>query len=551
MTREKRKFSIWSVWSAVILCLLLLFLAYPLFMIIRQAFFNSDGLFSLENFSKFFSKSYYFSTIFNSVKIGASVTVCALILGTLLSYFYSFYRLKGARVLYIFCVLCTMSAPFLGAYSWVLMCGRNGIVTKILTAVFGRSIGSIYGFGGIVFVQSLKLFPLVFIYMNGAFKNIDNSLLEAAANLGCTGVKRFLRITMMLSMPTILAVALLVFMRSFSDFGVPLLIGEGYRTFTVELYNQYLGETGTNHNFAAAISVIAIIITALIFFLQKWSARKFDFSVNSLHPAERKRASGISGAAIHVFAYLLVCVAFLPQVYIIISSFRNYSGQVVKDGFSLNNYISAFQKGLLGYIWNTVRLGVSSLCVIIVLAIFIAYLVVRRKSVVNQAIDTLSMIPYIIPGSVIGIAMILAFNRKPLVLSGTVAIMVIAICVRRMPYTIRSSVAILQQIPTSLEEASISLGASKMKSFFRITVPAMSSGIISGAIMSWVAIITELSSAIILYNSKTITLTLATYININRGVDGVATACASVLTVLTALSLALYMFFSKDGEIKM
>ena len=94
---------------------------------------------------------------------------------------------------------------------------------------------------------------------------------------------------MQLSMPTILAAALLVFMRAFADFGTPLLIGEGYRTFPVEIYNQYLGENGTNHNFAAAISVIAIVVTAMVFFLQKFLTKRYNFSISALHPVQKKK----------------------------------------------------------------------------------------------------------------------------------------------------------------------------------------------------------------------------------------------------------------------
>lgn len=112
--------------------------------------------------------------------------------------------------------------------------------------------------------MSTRLFPLAFMYVSSAMQNIDNTLLEASANLGCTGFKRFWKIGISLCMPSILAAALMIFMRAFADFGTPLMIGEGYRTFPVEIYNQFVGETGTNENFAAAISVIAVIITAII-----------------------------------------------------------------------------------------------------------------------------------------------------------------------------------------------------------------------------------------------------------------------------------------------
>ena len=191
----------------------------------------------------------------------------------------------------------------------------------------------------------------------------------------------------------------------------------------------------------------------------------------------------------------------------------------------------------------------GALVIIVVLAILISYLVIRRPNPINNVIDTLSMVPYIIPGSVMGIALVVAFNNEPLALTGTAVIMVICMCIRRIPYTIRSSVAVLGQIPISVEEASISLGASKAKTLFKITVPMMFSGIISGAIMSWVTLITELSSSIILYSSKTITLNLAIYVMVNQGLEGKACAVSSILTLFTVISLILFTKVSKNGEI--
>ena len=183
-----------------------------------------------------------------------------------------------------------------------------------------------------------------------------------------------------------------------------------------------------------------------------------------------------------------------------------------------------------------------ALVVIVLLAVLIAYLVVRRRNALTNVVDILSMIPYIVPGTVLGIALLIGFNKPPLLISGTMLIMVVALIIRRLPYTIRSSVAILQQIPMSIEEAAISLGASKMKAFFRITVPMMASGIISGAILSWVTMISELSTAIILYTGKTKTLTVAIYTEVIRGNYGTAAALSTIMTILTVISL---LAFSK------
>jgi len=432
-----------------------------------------------------------------------------------------------------------------------MLLGRSGAITVFLKEVFGITLGSIYGFKGILIVQSLKFFPLVFIYMNGAFKNIDNTLMEASANMGCTGVRRLFQIVLALSMPTILAAGLMVFMQAFADFGTPMLLGEGFQTFPVLIYNQYLGETGRDYNFAAALAVIAVVVTAVVFFFQKWATSRYKFSMNALHPVEKKQAKGLSNILMHLYCYILVGIAFMPQLYIIYLSFRNCSGAIFKPGFSLGNYEQAVKKLLARSIGNTALLGVIALAIIIVIAVLIAYLVVRRSSALNNAIDTISMLPYIMPGAVIGLALLMAFGKKPFALTGTLAIMVISFVIRRLPYTIRSATATLMQISLSIEEAAISLGASKLKTFMKITVPMMANGIFSGAILSWVAIVTELSSSIILYNNKSITLTMSTYVAITRGNYGLAAAFATILTVVTTISLLAYLAISKSEDVQL
>lgn len=550
---KTKKADEWIVVSLLLLALFVVFLLFPMVGLLKQSVFNSDGQFSLDNFKRFFTytNGYYLKPLANSVKVTIVTTLVSLLLGVPIAYFYSFYKIRGAKFLFVVAILCSMSAPFIGAYSWILLLGRSGAITKFLSALLGVKMPAIYGFKGILLVQSLKFFPLVFIYMNGAFKNIDNTLMEAAANMGCTGVRRLVKIVLSLSMPTILAAALMVFMQAFADFGTPMLIGEGYQTFPVMIYNAYLGEGGADRNFAAALAVVAVVITAIVFAIQKWGTNRFKFSMNALHPVEKKEAKGVFGFLMHAYCYLLVGIAFMPQLYIIYLSFCNYKGSIRQGGYGFGNYVQASKKLLSRSIKNTAVMGIIALIVIVILAVLIAYLVVRRASALNNAIDTISMLPYIMPGAVVGLALLLAFGKKPLALTGTFAIMVISFVIRRLPYTIRSATATLMQISPSIEEAAISLGASKAKTFVRITVPMMANGILSGAILSWVAIVTELSSSIILYSNKSITLTMSTYLAILRGNDGIAAAFAAILTVVTAVSLLLYLKVSKSEDVRL
>lgn len=548
---RKLRNEFWLVISFVILGLYILFMVYPLSSVARQSVIDeTTGQFSLRYIRQFFSEPYYYQTLINSFKIAISTGLAAVVVGTPLAYLYTMYEMKGRKLLQLLIILSCMSAPFIGAYAWILLLGRAGTITSLIKDVFGYSIPSIYGFNGILLVLTTKLFPLVFLYVSGALKNVDNSLLEASENLGCSGIRRFFVVVLPLCMPSILAATMMVFMRALADFGTPLMIGEGYMTFPVIIYNQYIGEVGTNENFASAISVIAIIITLFFFLLQRYMSRRHSFSINAMHSIERKKAPPVGNFFIHLYAYGVVAISLLPQVYLIYLSFRTTSsaGIVFLEGYSLKSYHQVFSN-MGGSIWNTLRICGMALVIIVVMAILISYLVVRRRNMANAIIDSLSMIPYIIPGAVVGISLITSFNNPYMPLVGTATIMVIAMVIRRIPYTIRSSVAILSQIPLSIDEAAASLGAGKIKILVKITVPMMLNGIFAGAIMSWVTLITELSSSILLYSFRTQTLNVAIYSMVAKGADGRACALSTILMIFTVLSLLVFNKFSKDGEI--
>lgn len=550
--KENNKFrlDIWGAITLLIIALYAVFMIYPMMYLVKQSVMDTQtGQFTLRQFIKFFSKSYYFDTLFNSFKVSISATVLSLVIGTPMAYCFVVYKIKGKYLLNMLIIIASMSAPFIGAYSWILLLGRSGVITGFFKR-FGIVTPDIYGFAGIVLVMTMQLFPLVFLYAKGALKNIDNSLLEAGKNLGCSGIKCFFKVVIPLIVPTLLAAALLVFMRAFADFGTPMLIGEGYRTFPVVLYNEFISEVGGDDGFAAAIAVLAIIITTAVFLIQKYISNRKSFSLNALHPIEEKEPQGAVKALIHVICYLVIFVAVLPQLYVMYTSFKNTEGKIFVAGYSLHSYQEAF--GKLGRsIQNTIMIPAFALASIVFLAVLIAYLVVRRKNRFTNVMDVISMIPYIVPGTVLGIALLISFNSRPIMISGTMLIMIVALIIRRLPYTIRSSVAILQQIPMSIEEAAISLGASKMKTFFRVTVPMMANGIVAGAILSWVTMISELSTSIILYTGKTKTLTVAIYTEVVRGNYGVAAALSTILTLLTVLSLLLFTGLSRGKEISL
>ncbi|WP_339283004.1 iron ABC transporter permease [Oceanobacillus sp. FSL K6-3682] len=540
---------IWSVITLGILLLYALVLVLPLFTLLKESIFK-DGALSFEHFGEFFGKKYYYSTLFNSLKVTVAVTLASLAIATPLAYIMTTFKIKGKLYLQILILISSMAPPFIGAYAWILLMGRNGVVTNFLSNVFHITTPDIYGFSGILIVLTLQLIPLIYMFMMGAFKSIDNSLIEAAESMGYTGFKKVWKVIMPLMVPTILAGSLLVFMRALADFGTPMLIGEGFETLPVLIFNEFTSEMGGNAGFAAAISVIVVVIALTIFLLQKFITNKKSFSMSALHPIKEKKESGIKNILAHLFVYGYLALAILPQLYVVYTAFLKTSGRIFVKGYSLDSFKAAFTRSG-DTIVHTFTLGLIALFFVILIAILIAYVTVRRRNAITNGLDIISMVPYIVPGSVLGVALLLGFNNKPFLLSGTATIIIIAFVIRRLPYTIRSSAAIIHQISPSIEEAAASLGASNLKTFFKITLPMMLPGVISGAILSWVTIISELSTSILLYTVNTKTMTIGIYTEVIRGNYGVAAALSTILIAITVISLLIFFKLTGRKEVSL
>jgi len=542
------RFDFWSVVSIVSLVVFGLFLVIPVGQMVLYAFQGKESVFTLENFTKFFSRPYYVKAMTNSISVVLCATVLVIIIGVPLAYISTTFKIRGRRFVDIMIIISMLSPPFLGAYSWILMLGRNGAVTVFLRNVLGIQIPSIYGFGGILLVFVLKLYPYIYMYTKGALKKVDASLGEAAESLGYHGIRKILNVSLPLILPTILAGATIVFLRAFADYGTPRLIGEGYNTMPVIIYQEWVSETGANAHFASAVAMIMMIIAAIVFLLQKWVSGRKSNTMNMLNPPQPKKLRGVANVLAHGYVYLITFLSTLPQLYIIIISFRNTKGVMWDEGYGFSSYLTVFTKSISS-ISNTFTFAIIAIVIVVILGTLFAYLTVRKKNFVSRILDVFIMFPYVIPGTIFGLILLMTYNRGPLVLSGTAAIIIISYVIRRMPYTVRSSAAILRQISPSIDEASASLGYGAMQTFFRVTMPVMLTGIISGAILSWITIINELSSTLMLYTGRTQTMTVTIFQEISRGGYGTAAALSTILTLTMVVSLLLFFRLTKSEDI--
>ena len=532
------KFNFWTIVILATLLFALLFIIYPFTRMFLQSFQSQEKTFTLENYFRFFRKSYYYRTLFNSFKVCVASTFFATLIGVPMAYVSTRFKVWGKKIIDMAIVISLLSPPFIGAYSWIMLLGRNGFITNLLRNI-GIEIGSIYGFKGILLVFTLKLYPFIYMYVSGALGSMDASLEEASENLGVAGLPRLFRVTFPLVLPTILSSALMVFMTALADYGTPLMIGEGFKVLPVVIYEEYLGEVGGSVTFASALSVIIVLCSSLILLLQKRIINNKNYTMSMLRPPVVKELPFGKKMLATLFLSVVAFLGILPQITVVVTSFLKTNGPMFTKGFSLDSYRAVMVK-MGRNIINTYTFSLIALVIMVVMGILLAYVVVRKKSAISSFLDFVMMFPYVIPGSVLGISLVVAFNKPPLVLTGTAAIMIIAYVIRKLPYTLRSSVGILYQIDTSVEEASISLGYSQGVTFFNVTAPLMLPGVLSGAVLSFISTINELSSSLMLYAGPTATISVAIFSEIFRDGYGTGAALASMLTFSTVLVLMLF-----------
>ena len=544
----KVKPDFWFFTKFFVIVAMCLFIVYPFYTILTKSVFSNkvEGL-TLYNFVRFFSKPYYYQTLIRSIVVCSATVLTTTIIGVPIAYVMTRYNIAGKQLLHIFIIMSLMSPPFIGAYSWILLMGRNGLVAKLFKLV-GMTAPTIYGRGGIIFVFTLHLFPYIYLYTSGAMNSIDASLEEAAENLGMNKLKRIWTVTLPVILPSILAGCVMVFMTALADFGTPMLLGEGYTVLPVLVYNEYMSESAVNPYMASALSVIIVACSLLVLTFQKLVIDKRNYQMSSLRPPQETQLHGWKRFAVSLPIYIVVFLAFLPQIVVVCQSFveRSFSGMV--KGINLNNYRAILSR-LGTNIRNTYVFSLVAIVFIVLVGILVSYILVRKKGKVANLIDTLIMFPYVIPGSVLGIGLIIAFNRKPVVLVGTAAIMIISYVIRKLPYTVRSGTAFLYQMDPFVEEASINLGVSPLKTFFTVTARMMLPGVLSGAVLSWITCINELSSSIMLYSGGTSTIAIAIYQEVTHMNDGPASALATILTVTTIISLIVVFRLTK-GKVK-
>lgn len=548
MSSGRKQADIWVLVTLAGFAVVAIFLIYPLYDVFKYSFTDKEtGVSSLANWKEFFGRAYYMRAFGHSITVALLTTLFSAFLGIPLAFFTTRYRIKGSNLLNTLSVLALLSPPFIGAYSWITMLGRNGFLRVFFQSI-GINVPPIYGMLGIVLADTLQYYPFISLMLAGSLMTIDRSLEEASENLGARSFRTFATVTIPLVLPSLTGGALIVFMMSLSNFGTPMIIGGNYLVLPTLAYNLYTSEISERPGMAATVSIILMLCASIIIVLQQWLATRRKYASMLVNRPVVKRLKGIRSFLAHLVCYLIVGLSTLPLAVIVYFSFRKTSGPVFKPGFSLESYRQIFFD-VPKTVTNSFIYSFIAVVLIAGVGTLIGFVIARKRNLAVKILDPLLMIPYIVPGTVLGIGFIVAFNRKPIYLVGTATIVILTYFIRRLPYSVRSAASILKQIDPALEEAGINLGSSPGRTFRTVTLPLMKSGIISGAIMSWVTSMNELSASILLYVGKTMTMPIKIYLSVMDGYFGTASAMSTILLVVTGVSMFIVTkYFNRGSE---
>lgn len=512
---------------------LVVFVLYPLVLVLLSSFRTPTG-FGLDNFELIARRRLYRNALVNSLSVGTVVGLLGVLLGYVAAFVLGRTKVPGKRLLHMLTILPIVSPPFSGAISILFLFGFNGLITRQL---LGLQDFRIYGFLGVVLSQVFTFAPIAYLSLRGVLSSINPTLEDAALNIGANRWQVFWRVTFPLSLPGVASAFLVVFIESMADFGNPLVLAGA--AFPMLAPQAYLEITGSfNLARGAMLAVVLLIPSMTAFAIQRaYLSRRQYVTVTG------KPTASVSKAVAPVAKWLLYSVVVLFAVVVVMFYGVILVGASTRVwGFdyhlSLQHFAYVFDVAF-DTVKDTLIVAVVSTPISGILGMLIAFLVVRRSFPGKRAMEFGSILNFAVPGTVVGIGYILAFNRLPLLLTGTLLILVLNFVFRYVPVGIQSGIAILRQIDPSIEEAAQNLGADSLTTFRKITLPLIGPAFFSGLVFAFVRAMTAISAAIFLVSANWNLMTVQILNEVGSGRLGVAAAFSMVLLAIVLSAIVI------------
>ncbi len=549
----KYTFSEYALWF-VTLVVLAITVAYPLVMLFYSSVVE-DHKVTFAAFQRMLSDPFLPKVTINTIQLAVLVTILSIIIGVPLAWLVVRTDLPIRNIIRVLATLPFIFPPYLLAMGWISLADPSiGIINRLYRALGGHgALVNIYSFWGLVIVMASRFYVYVFLTTASALEQMDPSLEEAARMCGAPLSRVAREITIPLITPSIVAGALLAFVATISNFGIPALIGlpAHYAVLTTVIYsdiNMYDLEG------AAAYSMLLLAISLPLLIIERFIARGRRYTTITGR-ATRPTVMRLGGAKypllIAVIAFLipttifplatLVMMAFLKECYLNPFDIRNYSFKNLYEVIFVNpDTQTAIQDSLL--------LATSSATAIALFGALIAYIVLRTQMAGRTIINVLASAPFALPGSVLALAMIFAFIKTPIF--NTLTLLFIAYFSRYLSYGVRTCVGALLQIDPTLEEAARISGAPWIRTFSDIVIPLIKAGIVSSWILVFMPTLSELTVSVILAPPTQPTIGKAVYDLMESGQFGWAYALGFIVMIVVILGQIAINFVSKKLGVK-
>ncbi|MFQ3577697.1 MAG: iron ABC transporter permease [Verrucomicrobiia bacterium] len=487
-----------------------LFFFWPISLTLKGAFFDANDRFTVAFVGEVFTNPIYLEGLINSFWMAVWSTALTFLIAMPLAFLADRFDFKGKTLFSGLILVPMILPPFVGAIGVKQMLGQAGALNALLVQCglmdptepidwLGQG-----RFWGVVVMNALHLYPILYLNIVAALANVDPAMEEAATNLGCTGFRRFFRVTLPLIMPGVFAGGVIVFIWAFTELGVPLMFDYS-RVTSVQIFDG-IKDIGGNP-FPYALVAVLMLFSGLLYFAAKLTVgRSAHAMMAKANTAGGPRKAGPVMSAICLGAFGLVTfVAILPHVGVVLVAFsRDWYGTIFPQTFTLEHFEAALGHPLtVPSIANSLKYASLATLVDIVLGVAIAYVVVRTRLPGRTLLDAIAMLPLAVPG------LVLAFGYLAMTQEGQpfafmnpavdpTLLLVIAYSVRRLPYVVRSAAAGYQQTGVVLEEAAQNMGASPVKALMRVTIPLIAANLIAGGLLAFSFAMLEVSDSLLL-----------------------------------------------------
>ena len=545
----------------MIIALVMVFVFYPVSRILTQAFTSDAHTFDIAFFfGNLFGQDIWslgcitgvsncgvaWNSLFLAVMTGVGTTALGLAFALVMTRT----NFKAKKLLRVLTIIPIITPPFVIGLALILLFGRAGIVTDYLNIFFDiEKTRWIYGFTGIYIAQLLSFTPIAFLVMIGVVEGVSPSMEEASQTLNATPWVTFRKVTLPLMRPGLANAFLIGFIESIADFGNPLILGGSYNVLSTDIYFAIVGSVASTSK-AGILAIVLLFLTLSAFIIQRIWLGKKSYSTITGKGDSGKNAPLSPKLNIFCQTTCIGWAAFSLIVYsmILFGSFVKLWGY--DHSFTFEHYTKTFgidfSNGIdfVGIAWDSyfTTLTISGIAAPLtaVVGLATAYILVRQKFAFKNSFEFLTMLSFAIPGTVIGVSYIMAFNTPPIELTGTAVILVICFIFRNMPVGVRGGVAAMSQLDKSLDEASITLGANSFTTVRRVILPLMKPAILAALVYSFVRAITSVSAVIFLVGAEHNMATSFIVGRVEHGEFGVGIAYSTVL-IITMLVVILFM----------